>query len=169
MISPEWLAAATALAAAVIGPLVTIYATNKQNQTTLRVARDQISASTVSASRQKWIDSLRDTIAEFLAVAGQQSYLALKDEGAAWADDASAQRVVLLRARIALLINPRETDHRELFQMVTELMSLVRAMRDPAARRRSSELHHDITEKAQAILKREWERVKSGETLPGRI
>jgi hypothetical protein len=73
IVSPEWLAAATALAAVVIGPLVTIYATNKQNETTLRVARDQISASTVSASRQKWIDSLRDTIAEFLAVAGQQS------------------------------------------------------------------------------------------------
>lgn len=50
-------AVAVSLITAIIGPMVALY-----------VMRRQIRATVVSTNRQKWIDSLRDTIAELMAI-----------------------------------------------------------------------------------------------------
>ena len=49
--------ATTALVASLVGPLVT-----------LTVARRQISASVLSANRQKWIETLREMLAELISL-----------------------------------------------------------------------------------------------------
>ena len=49
--------ASTALVASIVGPFIT-----------LTVARRQYNATVISVSRQKWIETLRDTLAELIAL-----------------------------------------------------------------------------------------------------
>jgi len=49
--------ACTALVASIVGPIVT-----------LTVARRQFSANVLSANRQKWIETLRDMLAELISL-----------------------------------------------------------------------------------------------------
>ena len=51
------ISASTALVASVIGPFVT-----------LTVAKRQFNATVLSANRQKWIETLRDLLAELISV-----------------------------------------------------------------------------------------------------
>jgi hypothetical protein len=151
--------ACTALVASILGPIVT-----------LSVARRQFNANVLSANRQKWIESLRDTLAELIALVAIASVLK-----ATWRDKwdkgmgplgsntellQKLERLVLVQAKIRLLLNPLETDHQELYRAI-----------DTALQRFKSEALHEaetdadvetITHLAQAILKREWQRVKLG-------
>jgi hypothetical protein len=51
------ISAATALVASILGPIVT-----------LKVSRRQFSANVLSANRQKWIETLRDRVAELISL-----------------------------------------------------------------------------------------------------
>ena len=151
--------ACTALVASVVGPIVT-----------LSVARRQFNANVLSANRQKWIETLRDLLAELISLL--VAALVIKSR---WKDKwdkglglintdraflAKLERIVLVQWKIRLLINPTESDHRELYETIAT-----------ALKRLQSEKSHDaetetdiesITKLGQLILKREWERVKRG-------
>ena len=62
--TPQWLTAVTALVAVIVGPLISLFIAKQQNATNRYALRKQIEASTVSANRQTWINTLRDSIAE---------------------------------------------------------------------------------------------------------
>jgi hypothetical protein len=119
----------------------------------------------VSANRQAWINSLRDAICEFLSVTAQLRQLVATSPPSDWRKAPGFERAIYLRSRIALLINPREDGHRALVGLIDDALSMTTVLQDNEARIRSTELHHDITAQSQAILKREWERVKRGEPL----
>jgi hypothetical protein len=151
--------ACTALVASVAGPLVT-----------LTVARRQFNANVLSANRQKWIETLRDMLAELISLL--VAAMVIKSD---WKDKwdqgrgviarnpellDKLERIVLVQWRIRLLINPTEADHQELYRGI-----------ETAFKRLQSEESHDseteadienITRLAQVILKREWQRVKRG-------
>jgi len=151
--------ACTALVASVAGPLVT-----------LTVARRQFNANVLSANRQKWIETLRDMLAELISLL--VAAMVIKSD---WKDKwdqgrgviarnpellDKLERIVLVQWRIRLLINPTEADHQELYRGI-----------ETAFKRIQSEESHDsetevdienITRLAQVILKREWQRVKRG-------
>ena len=145
------LAAATALAAVIIGPIVS-----------LRIARRHIRASVVSANRQAWINMLRDSIADYLAKQAMARDLNVLEH----ADDSSLPRIeelIRLNTRLELLINPKEADHAELVDLICQMTSTVNQQNEAnkdfdvdAARKRIIDLW-------QTILKREWERVKQGD------
>jgi hypothetical protein len=151
--------ACTALVASILGPIVT-----------LSVARRQFNANVLSANRQKWIETLRDMLAELIALVAIASVLK-----ATWREKwdkglgplgsntellEKLERLVLVQAKIRLLTNPLEPDHQELY----------RAIETALLRFKSEQLHEaetdadveTITRLAQAILKREWQRVKLG-------
>ena len=154
--------ACTALVASIAGPIVT-----------LAVARRQFNANVLSANRQKWIETLRDMLAELIALLAMASVLKVTWKGkqdpwdkglGLFARDSALldklERLVLVQSKIRLLINPLEPDHQELYRAI-----------DTALRRFQSEDLHEaetdadvetITRLAQAILKREWQRVKLG-------
>jgi hypothetical protein len=70
------------------------------------------------------------------------------------------ERVVQVQWKIRLLINPHEDDHQELYRTIDS--GLKRLQANDA---RDAETEADIeriTALSQAILKREWERVKRG-------
>lgn len=151
--------ACTALAASIVGPFVT-----------LKVARRQFNATVLSGNRQKWIEALRDTLAELISLLA--TALVIKSK---WKDKwehgrgplnaeptllDKFERIVLTQAKIQLLINPVDPDHQQLDRAV-----------DDAARRLQSEDASDsetdedirtIVALGQAILKSEWQRVKKG-------
>jgi hypothetical protein len=153
------ISAATALVASIAGPMVT-----------LMVAKKQINATVLSANRQKWIESLRTTLAEFLSL--MVAALVVK---ANWKDEwdggraplqkdprllDKVQRMVMTQAEIRLLINPTEADHQHLLVAID---TAIHRLRDGVSS--DAETEKDIqviTEMAQKILKREWQRVKRG-------
>jgi hypothetical protein len=154
------ISACTALVASVVGPIVT-----------LTVAKRQINANVLSANRQKWIDSLRDMLAELISLlVGGWVITSRGTEkgdgplGAIAADRAleeKLERIVLVQWKIRLLINPSEPDHQELHRTIDAAVARL-SSDEPGS---SDQLRADIekiTTLAQAILKREWQRVKRG-------
>lgn len=152
MIDTALLSAITALVAVAVSPIVSIY-----------IARRQIRASVVSTNRQKWIDQLRDQLAELVTSIKflnlQRSLHHLSE--AEWVE--RFQRTHFLENKISLLLNPKEPDHVALSKTIRQA---VEAMVEKEGSRDSLRVldHTDsVVQQAQAILKREWERVKSGD------
>ena len=151
--------AATALVASIAGPFVTLY-----------VARSQFNARVLSANRQKWIESLRDMLAELISLIvaiivvkrGWQGKWNLGMDAAA-SNPALLQkleRLIVVQWTIRLLINPGEKDHLELYGTIDTALKRLQAEDI-----REAEVTADvelITALSQTILKREWVRVKQG-------
>jgi len=151
--------AGTALVASIVGPVVT-----------LTVARRQYNATVISTSRQKWIETLRDTLAELIALI--RGALVVKSKwkdkwdrgrGPLNADPAMLEKfehIVLSQSTIELLINPTDADHQLLYETIETAISRLSAEESLEA-----ETQRDIqtiTRLGQAILGRAWQRVKIG-------
>jgi hypothetical protein len=151
--------AGTALVASVVGPVIT-----------LTVAQRQFNATVISANRQKWIETMRDTLAELIALI--RAALVVKSKwkdkwdrglGPLNADPAMLDKfehIVLAQSKIELLMNPIDGDHQRLYETIESAIERLRAEESLEA-----ETLHDIrtiTALGQAILKREWQRVKIG-------
>jgi hypothetical protein len=151
--------ACTALVASIAGPLAT-----------LRVSRRQFNATVLSTSRQKWIDTLRDLLADLMSQLAGLSVLKAGWTGA-WDRGAGLlhsnptlvdklERVVLVRWKIRLMLNLNEEDHRELDRLIGVA---VQRLRDAAPGETDTDADiESISQQARGILKREWERVKRG-------
>jgi hypothetical protein len=151
--------ACTALVASIIGPIVT-----------LTVAKRQFNANVLSANRQKWIESLRDTLAELISMLVTATVVKAKwkdqwenGHGPLLADPAlleKLQRIVLAQSKIRLLLNPTEADHQHLGQAIE---TALKRLQSEASMETEIQADIDlITKLAQSILKREWQRVKQG-------
>ena len=153
------ISAATALVASIAGPLVT-----------LSVGRRQVAASVLSTNRQRWIDTLRESLADLLAQLATVSVIKAtwqekwdKGIGPIAADPSrleKLQRLVLVQFRIRLLLNPTEPDHQELYRAIEQAILRLREERSVEAETEADV--ETISKLGQAILKREWRRVKSG-------
>lgn len=151
--------ACTALVASIAGALAT-----------LRVSRRQFDATVLSTSRQKWIDALRDLLADLMSQLAGLSVLKTQwsgewDRGAGLLHSdpalvARLERLVLVRWKIRLMLNLNEPDHRELDQLIGDA---VQHLRDEPPRGSDADADIEaISWQAKGILKREWERVKRG-------
>jgi hypothetical protein len=151
--------ASTALVASIVGPIIT-----------LTVARRQFNATVISASRQKWIETLRDTLAELIALLRAALVVKAKwkdkwdrGRGPLNADPAMLEKfehIVLSQSKIDLLVNPTDADHQLLYETIETAISRLGAEASLEA-----ETQRDIqtvTRLGQAILRREWQRVKIG-------
>jgi len=151
--------ACTALVASIVGPFVT-----------LAVAKRQFNATVLSANRQKWIETLRDLLAELISqlvavLVVKSGWTGNWDKGRAplKTDPGLMQkmeRIVLVQWKIRLLINPAEPDHRQLFDVIDKAFKRLQA--DDTHESETQADIENITSLSQAILKREWERVKKG-------
>lgn len=151
--------ACTALVASIVGPLVT-----------LAVAKRQFNATVLSANRQKWIETLRDMLAELISLLVAAVTIKAMGKikwdrglGPISSDPALLQkleRIVLVQWKIRLLTNPNEPDHLDLNQLIDRAFKRLQAegTEDEAT---ESDIEN-ITRLGQAILKREWARVKRG-------
>lgn len=163
MISPievAFVTACTALLSSCVSPLIT-----------LRMTRAQIRASVVSNNRQRWIETLRDLIASFCAKAAVTAPVrarVLGETGILASADAKAlsriEELIKTHIKITLMINPLEADHQDLVAAISRTVAALRASPLTDLPDESVEkLIEDVIVKSQAILKREWARVKRGE------
>ena len=158
------ISACTALVASIAGPFVT-----------LAVAKRNFNATVISANRQKWIEALRDMLAELISLFVAALVVKTKwkrrrahdrwDHGRAALDAEPAlldkvQRMVHTQAKIRLLLNPNEADHQRLYQAIDTAGK--RLQSEDALESETEADIEAITTLAQAILKREWLRVKHG-------
>ena len=151
--------ACTALVASIVGPVVT-----------LAVARRQINANVLSANRQKWIESLRETMAEMISlmvavIVVKQNWKGewRRGRGAIAADPSllnKLERIILVSWKIRLLLHPSEPAQVALVQRLDEALAHLEAeSTDENATRADVE---EITALAQTILRDAWRRVKAG-------
>jgi hypothetical protein len=118
-ITASVIAAFTALVAVIIGPFIT-----------LRASKNQL----LGSMRQAWINSLRDTIAEFCAKAyvGHGNIGALLTQDDALRHSARLARMQHMQTtrelltKIRLLLNPNEPDHKQLYRMAATTAPLRR-------------------------------------------
>jgi hypothetical protein len=151
--------ASTALVASIVGPVIT-----------LTVARRQFNATVISASRQKWMETMRDTLAELIALVNTALIVKSnwKDKwdrgrGPLNADSAMLEKfahIVLSQSKIELLINPTDADHQLLCETIETAISRLRAEESLESETESD--IQNLTRLGQAILRREWQRVKVG-------
>jgi len=152
-----FMTACTALVAGVAGPVVSVL-----------IARQQSRASVISHNRERWAETLRDLVAEYVALLmsasilrqalGQDLSLALTTDRALLT---TAERVALLKNKILLIINPLKSDHDELSRAIdAAYMALVSESPPPPSRMRVDT--EAITRAARAVLRAEWQRVKRG-------
>jgi hypothetical protein len=151
--------ACTALVASIVGPVVA-----------LNVAKRQFSATAISVNRNKRIETLRDELAELIALLTAALVIKSKwkdrweqGRGPINADPAMLEkfeRIVLAQFRIQMLINPDDADDQHLVETIEVA---IRRLRSEDAQDAETEADIRTTVKlAQAILRREWQRVKLG-------
>ena len=140
-------AALAAIAAVLIGPFVTI-----------RASKNQM----LGPMRQAWINSLRDTVSEFVATVSigmpQSAGLLSPDDtlrhSAQMERQAQIQKAYLLKAKIQLLINPKEEMHTELVRLAEAVFSAYTSGGS------ASPSVVALLEHTQTVLKTEWNVVK---------
>ena len=134
-------------------------AAKAQIEAATNAAKLQSRASVVSASRQRWIDALRDDIAEvrhdrrrdkgFDAQPSSNPKVNLDFDPEK--DRLLARQMLLLR-RVRLRLNPTEGDHQELVRRMNKLMVTPQL--------ESGKPAEAVIQLTKKILKDEWERVK---------
>jgi hypothetical protein len=118
---------------------------------------------TVTASRLRWIDSLRDKVSDFIAVT-----VALLDPNAA---SPTRNSGALLRERDALMhkiilhLNPVDPEDQRIRHLVKEVVQVTqRGVYSPEL----SNLLDALRDATQVYLKKEWNRVKK-ESVAGPV
>ena len=131
----------------------------------------KIKAALITANRQRWMEIIRELLAELMSVSYTVSIIKRQiktaDPVAAVAADHllldKLEHVALVKNKIRLMLNPTKKEHHDLYQSVdVAYQRLVsREEMDVIAL-----LHNDfdvITQRAHVILGHEWLRVKRGD------
>ena len=124
-----------------------------------------------SEFRQAWIDALRDNIAEEISlfITITSSVRGMVEDGKTreeinaylFEKEDSFRKIEMVHARIMLRINPKE--HARLLNLVLALEEYAKdSLLD---RNKAQDLVNQLTKETQTVLKTEWKRVKSGETV----
>jgi hypothetical protein len=140
------ISAITALCAVILAPLVSMWTTDNQARVSVR-----------STNRQAWINSLRDTIAEFSSI-GWMISLHRDNELVV-----KVERLFYLEDKIHLMLNPGEKEHQQLAGAITDARRAATASVDdysePAGDKLKAALEI-VRRLTQPVLKQEWEKVK---------
>jgi hypothetical protein len=153
------ISAATALVASIAGPAATLY-----------IGRAQFRAAVLSANRQKWIDSFRDTVAAFcsqVAVAVQMRDVIIKEGRLTLTGDSvmlrEFEQLIFTFTKIRLMINPAEEHHGKLLDAMQALLVDIRSAPPSVDMSEAAELAVGrIVAMSQAMVRQEWLRVKRG-------
>jgi hypothetical protein len=141
-----------AILAVVVGPLISMRISKKQNANNLRIANKQI----IAPIRQSWVNELRVLLAD---ITGKCSHYWAS--GYEYRTDAEYQYITETINKLNLYINPKEVSHLKLLVHVTEMHN---ALLSGSSTKSDAEFwnSHKLTiEQSQFVLKEEWERVKN--------
>ena len=151
-LSIQLVTALTALCAVLLSPLVALYTVKRETNATV-----------LSGNRQQWINNLRDELAIFVSEVTKFSSMAIASETTAKEVQEQTVKLDRLRTKIRLMLNPSESDHKDLNLLCTTALAIAT---NQQLKKRSefpellAENNENIINLSQAILKKEWERVK---------
>ena len=148
----DTLALLVALATVVISPIAQYCTT-----------RLQVVASTISNNRKLWIDAVRDEVAGVLGLCMQMPQYIYNVESRHEQTIGWISGLTTRVAKLELLLNPNEADHRQLIEAANNLLKLVVSEEHRAPEvfgKKIKEQSEMIIRLSQPILKREWNRVK---------
>jgi hypothetical protein len=150
--------ATTALVSAILGPLISFVVSGRQ-----------IRATVISNNRERWLEALRDSVAEYvglLLTAAMVKQGIELDTAKALSGDSDlrriAERIVVVKNKILLLSNPAEQQAARLCELV-EKTYLALASETPQSIATIRAEAEAITQAGRDVLRREWARVKRGE------
>ena len=148
---PILTALATAFAAVLIAPVVQIIIGLKQAKSARISAEAALRNSyntgrhAIANSRQKWIDTLRDTLSEFHSLVMTENEYPYPKE--------IDRKLSMLGTKIELFLNPTETESKELLDLVNKIYDLKTVQE-------REQLDLSFVAASQKVLKKEWVRVK---------
>ena len=153
---------AVAALAVFVGPFISWRVAKKQSETALSVARKQV----VAPMRQRWIDNLRDRVAEIIStahwfyVSGMNQVADLNHDDDWEREQAEVDRkLIFLQNQVELMLNPKEEDHVALASALEQVRKAAFPIGGRSPDISIATAHaNDICKK---VLKREWERVKN--------
>jgi hypothetical protein len=151
--------ALTALVASILGPLVT-----------LSVARRQFRANVLSTNRQKWIDTLRDRLADLLSVMNAAQVIKRASAGD-WRGGAGPvrdnpafaeklEKTFMAIAQVELLTKALDPEHQALNDAIRGALGYLQDDALPGSD--LSDRLVEITRLGRSIIRAEWARVKRG-------
>jgi len=111
-----------------------------------------INKTVLSENRQKWINDLRESVSEYIAVHS----LLEKGTSDAKSDIEQIKNLTFLQTKIMLMLNPNEEESKKL----TVEMGKISKPQSKRTDINASEIKANIMVLTQKILKTEWERVK---------
>lgn len=137
---------------------------------TLAISRRQFRINVMSANREKWIGTLRETTAEFISLAAAAAVQRAGPAGAThpphdrMREDPLLlprfERLVLVRWNLRLLLNPTEPAHVRTARAADTIVDGLLAGTLDAA---SLAPHADVlASAAQVVIREAWQRVKQG-------
>lgn len=150
------MSALTALASAVIGPIVTIRSTQRQ----LEVQSLLVSKQIVAPLREAWISSLREKLAEISSIAWDYGQpVGEQKERKASTED--RRRAFLLQDEIELLLHPGEELHDALLKSIKEMIEAC----EEEDQEQLSRAYATMMQRGQQVLGSEWQKVKAPNVL----
>ena len=134
-----WISIASAiiaLAAVIVGPSLVFVASRRQMATQIVIAYRSV----ISPMRQKWINDLRERVAEFVSEATWIYLLNFQGKESLEKVDVKPTtiRMTLLRNQIELMLNPAEDDHNELIKRIETVRAALSKMGERMTTRRQS-------------------------------
>lgn len=144
----------------------------EQFKTQREIAERQFKIEVLSRNRQEWINRLREEIANFSSAALLLTLVSPPDS-----EDFNMEQfhdciraVELPASRVKLMLNVSEEDHKELDELINDLIQNTEFIENAKSEKELDQLFEQMEARrdrlmtiAPAILKREWERVKRGE------
>ena len=157
VLTVSFVTACTALVSAAAGPLASVLVASRQSRVSL-----------VSGNRERWVEALRDSIADYVATALSAAALqearqetpvaVVRDDPELWQVVAGVTRA---RTRVLLMLNPAESGHLELTAAVDRSYRIL--AHGAASMAAIAPVLDALTRAGRAVLKAEWARVKRGE------
>lgn len=122
----------------------------------------QIKSNTITSSRQKWIENLRDTVAEYISLCSIVFLIIhMNKENRNDKLDDYFQKISFLNEKIELYLNPKEEKHNNVIQHVRTLRGL---LYDKSTTKEDRDQFMPTIEQlgsiTKLVLKEEWDRVK---------
>ena len=134
----------------------------------INVARRQIRATVIANNQERWIEALRDALAEYIGAVISAGLFEAESRNAVDAmvrDDQefrmTAERVLLVRSKILLMTNPNEDCDRQLWQSIEAVHSAVVTKQVRTLQQWRTRVDA-FTAAGHAVLRVEWARVKQG-------
>ena len=138
----------TASATGVLAVATLIYALATRSLAT--AARAGVQAQVVSSARLAWMDSVRDSVAEFLSIDAEIKSNSAAKLGPEFVDNL-VQRRLMIRHRIEFRLDPEKSLHKEVLAKIDEQMSDYSSSNMNVSTIRALTVH---------IMEEEWRRVR---------